>query len=97
AICEPYLCQQASSALPLFGCDARRKKRNQDVFKGGEVADQVERLEDETDLLAPVFVLRGLGRLCQVLAVDEYRSRCGAVESPDQVQERVLARTARAP
>ncbi len=57
---------------------------------------QVELLEDETKRFVPQIsqiVARHLGKGA---AVDPHLARCGAVERPDQVHQRRLARAGRA-
>ena len=60
-----------------------------------EVADQVERLEDEPDLVAAVVVLLGLGHRGEVPAVDADRPRVGRSSAAEQVEQRALARARR--
>ena len=61
----------SAGALLLVRGDAPGQERHQHVLEGREVADQVERLEDEADLLAAIEVLHGLGHGDQVLAVHQ--------------------------
>ena len=49
--------QQLGRPLPLLGRHAPRQERHQHVLQRRQVADQVERLEDEADLVAAIGVL----------------------------------------
>jgi len=49
SISQPDGGEQLGSLPTLLLGDARRQERDDDVLHGGEVLDQVERLEDETD------------------------------------------------
>jgi len=76
----------------LFVGQAAGQERHQYVLHRRQVADQVERLEDESDPVAAVAVLLGLGHRGQVLALDPDRPRVGPVERAQQVEKRALAR-----
>ena len=73
-----------------------RDVREEHVVDRREIADQVEGLVDEPDLVAAVVVLLGLGHRGDVPALDPDRARGRAVERTDQVQQRALARARRA-
>ena len=57
AIAQADLGQQLDGPLPLLGRHAPGQERDQHVLERRQVADQVERLEDEADLVAAIGVL----------------------------------------
>ncbi len=70
--------------------------READVLLGGQRGDEVEELEDEADLLAAEEREFPLSRLRDVVAVDDDAAARGRVDSAEHVEQRRLARTARA-
>ena len=64
------------------------------VLFDGECGDEVEGLEDEADLAAPVSGEFFVGHLRDVAAVEEILAGGGAVEAAQDVHERALARAA---
>jgi len=92
-VLHPYAPQRLADALlPLHGSHAAVGQRKLDVFKHGQVADQVEALEDEPDLAIP---RPGSGRGVEVrdlTAVERVRSfRWGVEQSEDGQQRRLPA------
>ena len=57
AVAQADLREQLGGPLLLLRRHAPGQERHQHVLEGREVADQVERLEDEADLVAAVEVL----------------------------------------
>ena len=62
-----------------------------DVFKRGEIGDQVELLEDEADLVGAEAVEFGGGHGGDVDVVDLELAGGGAVETADEIDEGALA------
>ena len=79
-----------------LGGDAAGEERDEDVLDRGEVADEVEGLEDEADLVAAIGILLGFGHRREVAALDDDLAGGGAVEGAEEVEERTLARSRRA-
>ena len=72
------------------------RERQLDVLVDGEIADQVERLKDESDL--PVANARALGRaqLAHRLAIEQVGAVCWRVQQAEDGKERRLATPRRA-
>src|SRR5262245_60075891 len=71
-------------------------ERPLDVLQHGQVADQVEGLEDEADALVPHFGTRGAAERRDVLAVEQVLALGRRVEEAEQREERRLAAARRA-
>src|SRR5207302_2185578 len=70
--------------------------RQSDVLGRGEAGDQVEELEDETDVVAPVGGERTVVERVDVAAVDGHRARVGRLQAAQDVEQGALAAAARA-
>jgi hypothetical protein len=82
--------------LALARTHAAVRQRQLDVLVDGEIADQVERLEDEADLaVAYARPVRG-GELRDVLAVQQVLPVRRRIEQPEQREQRRLAAPRRA-
>ena len=64
-----------------------------DVLFGSQCGDQVELLEDETDLLTPDTRQAGVGRRAHLVPLEADRPARRDVESPEQLKQRALARS----
>lgn len=69
---------------------------HEDIFQGGEAAEQVEGLEDVADPLRPKAVALGLGKQGDVPIVDADLAAVGAADAGDHVQQGGLAAAAAA-
>ena len=72
------------------------QQRHHDVLERGELPKQVMELEDEPDLPVPHRRELGLGLLAVGAAVETHRAARRRIERAEQVQQRALARSARA-
>jgi translation elongation factor P/translation initiation factor 5A len=79
--------------LALAPRHAREHHGQRDVLRRAHRRDQVERLEDDADVLLAVKAQLGAGHLREVLVEDAQRPRRGAIEPGDQVEQRGLARS----
>ena len=70
--------------------------RQHDIFESGEVRNQVELLEDETNFFRPHAIQILGGNPGDVFAIEPYFARRGTIEAADQVHQRGLAGTGRA-
>src|SRR5690606_29027605 len=77
----------------LIDLAARDVHREGDVLEGGEGGDEVERLEDEADAVAPQLGHPLVGQGRQIGVADEDRSGGRAVETCEAVHEGRLARS----
>src|SRR5262249_23644473 len=94
-IAESNLIEKVRGPLPLLGSDAAGKKGNKHILECGEIADQVERLEDEAYLLTAGAGLGAFRHRDQVLPVHQDLALSRPVDRPQHVEERTLARAAR--
>src|SRR5262249_26355470 len=80
---------------PLLGRHRAVRQRQLDVLEHGELAAEVEALEDEADVL--VADLRALGprELRDAAASQAVAAGAGSVEQPENRQQRRLARARR--
>src|SRR5437016_3006438 len=81
--------------LDLLAGPFAQIERESDVFQTIQGWQQVEKLEDEADLVAPDTREIVVGKFAKILAFDSNLAGCGPVEASDQVQERRLSRTGR--
>src|SRR5262245_47023575 len=90
---------QFQQFLPaLFDFTARplaQMQRESNVFQTIERRKQVEKLEYETDLVAPDARQIIIGEVGQVLAVNSNFSGCGPVQAADKIQQRGFSRSGR--
>src|SRR5271165_72769 len=93
-VAEANLGEQLSGALLLLGRDSPGQEGNEHVLEGREVADQVERLEDEADLFAAIKIRHRLGHGDEILSVDQDRALGWPVDGSQHVEKRALARAA---
>ena len=70
-------------------------QRNRDVFKARERRQQIEELEDESDLVAPHSRQAVIGEPAETRAVDRDFTAAGLVEAANKVQQRRFAGTRR--
>ena len=83
-------------ALALRAGDAVEQQRQLDVLGRAEHRDEVEGLEDEAHRPGPVAGPAGVGHGEQVLALDQHPAAVDVVQPGQAVQQRGLARAARA-
>jgi hypothetical protein len=81
---------------PLLGGHAAIGERQLDVLVHGEIADQVERLEDEADLLVADAGAIGEGEVGDLLLVQPIAAFRRGIEQPEDRQQRRLATAGRA-
>src|SRR5437879_3002418 len=81
----------ARAVLPRAGVEFERQP---EVFLDGQRRDQVEELEDETDVTPAEERARPLGECRHRRAVDDHLARRGHVDPAEQVEEGRLARPA---
>ena len=72
---------------------SRERQRKCDVLVRGQRRDQVERLENEADTIAPKNRQMVVVELAEVGVTDERDTRRQRVESRDAMQQRRLTRT----
>lgn len=85
------------NVLPAFATgQAGEEEREFDVFEGGQYRDEVESLEDETDVVVAPFRELGFGEVGDVDFVDVAVAAGGAVNAGNDMEERAFARAARA-
>lgn len=77
-----------------FGSKPAREEGDEDVLNRGKVTDQVERLENEADLVTPVEILLGVRHRRQLNTVDLNLARRGVVERTEQIKQGTLPRPA---
>ena len=61
------------------------------IFERGEIGNQMELLEDESNFLGSEAIEFGAGEFAQILAINENVSRAGTVETSNQIHQRRLA------
>ena len=89
---EPYGLQQPlDAALPPLGVHPGQDKRVFDVLECREHRDQIERLEDETDVLAAEVGEFVVGQAVDVGAGNRDLALVGPVQATQQVEQRRLA------
>src|SRR6185312_12548303 len=97
AVRHPDFFQRLEYALAaLGGIHSAIRERQLHVLVDGEVADQVERLEDEADLPIPNARALARGETGDGLSVEQIFALCRCVEQPENRKQRRLA-TARWP
>ena len=74
------------------GIDAGERQRQRDVLRRGQIGQHVERLEDEAHPGATKLRHRVVVEGGEIDSVDRNRSRIGAVESRDEIEQRGFAR-----
>jgi hypothetical protein len=79
------------AALALAARDAREHHRQRHILDGGHRRDEIERLENDPDLVAPVLAELFARHLRQVLAEDIERPFGRVVEAREQIQQGRLA------
>ena len=67
-VAQPDLVEKLNRSGSKFGRNASRKKRDQHVIDGSEVAEQIEALKNEADLLSPKVVSLVRGHTTQSLS-----------------------------
>ena len=94
---EPDLGEQGERALAqLAAGDADRSERRLDVLQRGQRRDQVELLEDEAERAQPQLGELVVAQRREVAALEEDLAVARPVERAEQLQQRRLARAARA-
>ena len=89
---SPTASSAADGALaPFLGRHAGVDQRQLDVVQGAGAREQVERLEDEADLLVADPGQLGVGQVRHALPVEPVLARRGRVEAADHVHQRALA------
>ena len=95
-IFQAHLRQQFDGPAPHLGGDPRRQKGNEGVFDGGQIAQQIEILEDEADVVSPVPITLSRRKSGQRPLVDDDLPAGGFVEGPDQIEQRAFSAPGRA-
>ena len=96
AIGEPDLFEECGSArTSLIRRIAREERGQLDVLLRGELVHQLERLEDESDLVAAQVREGAFGELVEALPRDGQLAGARPVEPADQVEQRRFAAAAR--
>src|SRR5450432_1647545 len=91
-----FLERVVHALLALTALHAAIRERQLHILVDGEIADQVERLEDESDL--PIANPRSFGRtqLSNRLAIEQIRAIRWRVEQPEDGEQRGLPASRRA-
>ena len=84
--------RRASACFTIGGTDARIDEWKLHIVQRRGARQQVERLEDEADLLIPDARQLVVIHLAHLLAVEQVASFCWSVEAADQVHQRRFAR-----
>jgi hypothetical protein len=79
------------SFTAFLGLHAEWDESGLDVFLGRQGRNEIEALEDETDVLAADFCEATLGQLGEICSVEVDAAVCGAVESAEHLEEGGLA------
>ena len=96
ALGETDLREQPLSSRPRGpGGAAGEQRRQLDVLKSSQLVDQLERLEDEADRVAPQPSQAALCHPLELLACDTQGSLVGGFKAAEQIQQARLAAPAR--
>ena len=90
AVAEPDLRERLADR-GAAEAPAGEPRGQRDVLRRGQRAEQVERLEDEADVVAPQRRERALAHRAEVAAAELRAARRGAVEPGGDLQQRRLA------
>src|SRR5688500_11340889 len=85
----------ADAALALVGGDAVQPQPVLNVLKGGKHGNEVERLKDESQLVAANRGALGLRTRAEIFARYQHLPLVGLVKAAEQVQQRALAAAGR--
>ena len=89
----PFLLQPPALA-PVRPEAMADQLRHEHVLEGGQLGQQVIKLEDESERAVAMLVALAIGEIVDPFAVEQYFTRVGCVEQAEQVEQRALARAA---